>query len=95
MRYLIFAFLLFGCANQEKATEAAHNWAAQQQRLFGPGAKVAVMSCQPSDSDQNGYCSCDVVVQTSPNVAPTHPNIECACGWLQVITDGCKQKGYR
>ena len=86
---------LGGCANSEKATQAAEVWIGQQKRFLGPEAKALVMSCQDTDSDRNGYCSCDVVVQVRPDLPPTYPNLECACGWLQVFTEGCKQKGMR
>lgn len=92
MKHLFFLVLfLCSCANQEKAISAANSWAAQQKLALGPGAKVVVSSCQDTDGDHNGYCSCDILVSV-PGVAPVYPNIECACGWLQPITDGCKQK---
>lgn len=92
MRFLaIVALFVLGCANQEKALEAANVWAQQQRRSLGENAKVVVNGCQDVDGDHNGYCSCDVLVSL-PGVAPVYPNIECACGWLQPIVSGCKQK---
>jgi len=91
MKVFLSAIFLLSCTNQEKAINAANIWATQQKKALGEGAKVIVSGCQDTDGDQNGYCSCDILVSL-PGVAPVYPNVECACGWLQPITDGCKQK---
>ena len=83
--------LLTSCANQEKAESALKEYIA---KTYPPvtGYKVLNASCQNTDTDHNGFCSCDLSVFNAETKDLKVPNLECACGWLQVITDGCKLK---
>ncbi len=85
---ILLALLFIGCANTDKADKylKEHLAALYPEKL---GYKVLVAECQPTDSDKNGYCSCNASVQTPKNEVEI-PSVECACGWVQVWTEGCK-----
>ncbi len=82
---IIAALALAGCANVEKAEGLAREYAAANY----PGHKIVNVACQGSDSDGDGYASCNLSLETPKGEVITPP-LECSAGWVQPFADGCR-----
>lgn len=79
---LLFALVLFGCVDHEKAETAAAEYA---KKLPGSTGQV---SCVPADSDGDGYVSCSIFMKKGPPTA-----VECRS--LPYKAGGCKIAAVR
>ena len=88
MKWVIIATaFVASCANQDKAEEAVRAYAAEN---FPASLGYAVQNakCQRSDSDNDGYCSCNLAMIKDGKVET--PPVECPCGWVQPFADICR-----
>ena len=88
MRILIalaIVLMAMGCANKGKAEDLAKEYVPKNY----PGHEVVNVECQGQDSDQDGYCSCNVSLR-KPDGSILIPPLECSYGWFQIWHKGCR-----
>ncbi|KKW45620.1 MAG: hypothetical protein UY96_C0017G0021 [Parcubacteria group bacterium GW2011_GWB1_56_8] len=82
---VIALLTLAACANTSKAENLAREYATANY----PGHEIVNVSCQNTDSDGDGYVSCNLSLRTPKDEILTPP-IECSGGWIQLFANGCR-----